>query len=130
MKRAGRILLLAVLVAGVATCGKSSTGPTAGTVKVQLTTPNTGDGAIVLSVTGPAALTSATAGGGVRVFAQPLGTTTKFALTGTLTTGVTILTVGITDVSQAGSYSATVLQVAASTFQLRNLAGYSLTVSK
>ena len=80
-------LIAALLVTGLS-CG-DSTGPSGpGQLKVRLTSANSGlDSAIVFTITGPAALTSATAGTGLRVFQQPLGgTSTRFALVGQLST--------------------------------------------
>ena len=84
---------------------------------------------ILVSVSGPAALTSIAAPSALRVFSYPpFGTTNKFVVTGTIPSG-TILTIGVADVGQAGSYTATVQQAATSTYQLRDLTGYSLTVA-
>ncbi len=125
-----RLLLLLALVLGAAQSCEEGTGPVAGVVNVNLTTPNSGaDGAIFLTVTGPAVLTSATAGPGLRLFSQPFSTTNHFALTGTLTTG-TILQIGVADVGKASSYVATIRDVAASNHQLRPVGGYLLTVSR
>ena len=119
----------AALLAGVLACLDSSAGPAAGVLKVSLTTPNSGgDGAILLTVSGPTALRSAGPGTGLRLFAGSLGVTNHFALTGTLGSG-TVLTIGVSDVSRAAAYTATIQQVAASNYQLRTLAGYSLTVA-
>ncbi len=86
MKRLwGFALVAALLVTGLS-CG-DSTGPSGpGQIKVRLTSPNSGlDSAIVFTITGPAPLTSATAGTGLRAFQQPLGgTSTEFALVGLL----------------------------------------------
>lgn len=128
MKRFARWILVGLALAGAGNCSDNS-GPVAGELSVSLTTPNPGgDGAILFSVTGPAALTSATAASGLRVFAQPLGTVTRFAVTGTLTNGA-VLTIGVANVKQAAQYAATIQDVAAPDFQLRGLSGYSLTVA-
>jgi len=105
------------------------TGPTAGVLQVSLTTPNSGaDGAILITISGPAALTSASPPAGLRLFSEPpLATANRFVLTGTLVTG-TILTIGVADVGQVRSYTATVVQVAAATYLLRPLGGYTLRV--
>ena len=58
MRPAVRILLVAAAVAAALTCGNDGVAPVAGELKVNLTTPNTGDGAILISVAGPAALTN------------------------------------------------------------------------
>ena len=124
----GWILVVLALV-GAGSCSDSN-GPVAGELTVSLATPNPGgDGAILLSVTGPAVLTSATAAPGLRVFSQPLGTVTRFAVTGTLTNGA-VLTIGVSNLSQSAQYAATIQSVAAPDFQLRSLSGYSLTVSR
>ena len=130
MTRLTRGILVAMLLGAGGSCSSGS-GPVAGMLTVSLHTPNPGaDGAILLTVSGPQALTSVAAGTGLRVFSQSLGTPTKLAITGPLTRG-TILTIGVTDVGQATQYRATIQSVAASTdFQLRPLEGYSLTVSR
>jgi hypothetical protein len=101
----------------------------AGVLTVSLATPNAGaDGAILFSVSGPQPLTSVTAGPGLRVFSQPLSTSTRVAVTGTLTNGA-VVTIGVADTRNAAQYAASVQAVAAPDFRLRPLAGYSLTVS-
>jgi hypothetical protein len=97
---------------------------------LSLVTPNPGaDGAVLLLVTGPSALTSVTAATGLRVFSQALATTNHFAVTGPLPNGA-ILTIGVPDVSRAGDYKVTLQDVAANDYTLRSLIGYSLTVVK
>jgi hypothetical protein len=120
----------AVLAVGLS-CGKDGSGPVAGNLKVQLASPNSGaDSAIVLTITGPAALTSATPGAGLRLFAQPLGATaTSFALTGRLTTATTILTIGVADINAVSQYAATIQGIAQPNYTLRILpGGYALSV--
>ena len=133
MKRLLAVAALAAIVLVVVTCGDDGPiGPVAGTLSVRLTSPNTGaDQAILLTVTGPTSLTSATAGSGLRLFQPPLGgLETRFALVGRVSTGVTILTIGVEDVGRVSEYSATIEGVARADYQLRNLAGYELTVSR
>lgn len=124
-------LLLLVLI-GLASACERNTAPVAGLINVSLTTPNGGnDAAILLTITGPAALTNVNAPAGLRLFTQPppLGTTNRFALTGTIRSG-TILTIGVADVNKASAYTATIQQVATAAYQLRALTGYSLKVSQ
>ncbi|PYO96116.1 MAG: hypothetical protein DMD60_11630 [Gemmatimonadetes bacterium] len=131
MKRLGGWLLVALaLGVGAGSCASDGgTGPVAGVLTVSLATPNAGgDGAILFSVSGPEALTSVTAGPGLRVFPQPLTTLTRFAVTGTLTNGA-VVTIGVADTRKAAQYAASIQSVAAPDFQLRSLTGYSLTVS-
>lgn len=126
-----RRALLALVLALAPAC-EHDTAPVAGLLNVSLTTPNSGaDGAILLRIAGPAALTSAASGGGLRLFTQqaPFGTTNSFVLTGTVAAG-TILTIGVPDLSQASAYVPTILQVATPAYQLRTLTGYSLRVAQ
>ncbi len=132
MKRLLALTACAVILAG-ASCGKDGTGSGAGELSVRLTSPNSGaDSAIVFTISGPAALTSATAGAGLRLFAQTLGgTTTRFALTGRLTTSTTILTIGVENTNAVAQYSGSIEGVAQPNYVLRTLpGGYALTVIK
>jgi hypothetical protein len=122
MKRLAWIVAIGAALA----CGDS---PTPGILKVNLTTPSGGgDAAILLTVSGPGVLMSAAPGAGLRLFKQQLGATNHFALTGTLGGG-TILTIEVPDIGKASSYTATIQQVATTTYQLRGLTGYSLKVA-
>lgn len=132
MRRLCGVALLALLVAA-GSCGKDSTGSGPGVFTVRLTSPPAAvDSAIVLTISGPAGLTSATAGTGLRLFQQPLGgTTTRFALTGLLTNGATILTIGVQDVSALTQYTGTINGVAQPNYQLRVLpGGYALGLTR
>jgi len=126
----GWLLVALALEGGVGSCSSDGgTGPVAGVLTVSLAMPNAGaDGAILFSVSGPQALTSVTAAPGLRVFSQPLSTSTRFAVTGTLTNGA-LVTIGVADTRNVDQYAATVQAVAAPDFLLRSLTGYSLTVS-
>ena len=133
MSRHARLLLAVlapVVVLGTLSCGDDGTGPRAGTLEIRLGTPNAGaDGAILLTVTGPAAPVGVSAPGGLRVFTDSLGTITTFAVTGTLPAGA-IARLQVEDVGRAGEYAAVIRQVAAADYTLRPLAGYSLTVAR
>ena len=119
-----RLASTLILLGAALACSDNSPG----ILKVNLTTPNSGaDKAILLTVNGPGTLVSATARSGLRLFSQSFSTTSKVALTGTLTAG-TILAIEVPDISKASQYTATILQVATPTYQLRALTGYSLTV--
>jgi len=131
MNRTFTLTTLAALLAVGISCGRDGSGPVAGNLKIQLTSPNSGaDSAIVFTITGPAALTSAAPGTGLRLFAQPLGgTVTRFALTGRLTTSTTILTIGVANVNAVAQYVGTIQGVAQPNYVLRPLpGGYALTV--
>ena len=129
MKRVAGCLAVVLALGGAGSCLDSS-GPVAGALTVSLATPNPGgDGAIVLTVTGPTALTSVSAEPGLRVFSDALSATSHFAVTGPLASGA-ILTIGVSDVRRASQYVATIQSVAANDYNLRPLSGYSLSVSK
>jgi hypothetical protein len=128
MNRTFALTALAALLAVGVSCG---TEPVAGDLQVRLISPNSGaDSAIVFTITSPAPLTSATPGAGLRLFAQPLGgTTTRFVLTGRLTTATTILTIGVPNVNAVGQYAGTIQGIAQPNYTLRILpGGYALSV--
>src|SRR2546430_1927853 len=128
MKRFAGWLLVGLSLGGAGSCSESS-GPVAGVLTVSLATPNAGaDGAILFNVSGPQALTSVTAGPGLRVFAPALSTSTRLAVPGTRRGGG-VVTTGVGDPRTVAQSPATVQAVAAPDFQLRSLTGYSLTVS-
>ena len=126
-------LLAGVIAVGISCGGKEPTVSGPGELKVRLTSPNSGlDSAIVFTISGPAALTSAVPGAGLRLFQQPLsGTTTRFALIGQLTTGATILTIGVQDLGELSQYSGAITGVAVPNYALRVLpGGYALALTR
>ena len=129
MSRVARILL-ALVLAGALSCGDDATGPRAGVLEIRLATPNAGaDGAILFTVVGPAAPSSASAPAGLRVFYDSLRATTTFAVTGALPVGP-IVRIEVEDVGRAGQYAAVIQQVAAADYTLRAPTGYSLTIAR
>jgi hypothetical protein len=126
-------LLAGVMAVGLSCGGKEPTASGPGDLKVRLTSPNSGlDSAIVFTIAGPAPLTSAVAGPGLRLFQQPLGgTSTRFALIGPLTTGATILTIGVQDIGEFSQYTGTITGVARPDYSLRLLpGGYALALTR
>jgi len=128
MKRLLGVVLLATVVVVGLSCGNDPTVSGPGTLLVRLTSPHSGaDSAIVLTITGPAALTSAVPGPGLRLFQQPqAGPPTRFALIGQLNNGAIILTIGIKDLGEQSQYNGTINGVAQPNYQLRPLQGYAL----
>jgi len=127
MRRIFKALAVTLAVVGAGSCG-DGIGPVAGVLSVSLATPNAGaDGAILLTVSGPA-VTSVSAEPGLRVFSGTLGITSNVAVTGPLANGV-ILRIGVPDTRRASQYVATILSVAANDYSLRALSGYKLTVA-
>jgi hypothetical protein len=135
MKRVLGVAMLAALLAGGLSCGDSAGPMGPGTLQIRLTSPpaNSGaDSAMVLTLTGPAPLTSAAAGAGLRLFSQPLGgNTTRFAITGPLTTATIVFTIGVADIGAFSQYSGTIQGVVTGNYQLRqSLSGYALAVTR
>jgi hypothetical protein len=103
-------------------------GPTAGVLTVRLTTPNTDDGAILLTMSGPGMTQLAAADASLYFRQAQTGTTATAVLVGDVQGG-SLLTFHVPDVDAAGSYSATIQQVADRGDALRgSLSGYSLVV--
>jgi hypothetical protein len=126
--------LAAACVALLAACGGDGTGPVAGSLKVNFTTPNNGhDAAVLLLLTAPAPPVGATGGAGLTVWGTPFSsTTTKLVVTGTLSTG-TILTLEVDDVNKVGQYTVSVQSVAADSaggYLPRGVSGYSASITK
>ena len=133
MKRLFSVAVLAGVIAVGLSCGKDTTVSGPGELKVRLTSPNSGlDSAIVFTITGPAALTSAIPGTGLRLFQQPLGgTSTRFALIGQLNNGATILTIGIKDLGEFSQYAGAITGVATPSYAVRILpGGYALALTR
>lgn len=126
----GRATIAASL--GLLLACSGTTGPVAGTLKVNFASANNGqDGAVLLALSTPAPPVSVAAGPGLTLWGGPVTTTNaKLVLTGTVSTG-TILTLQVDDINEFRQYSVTLQQVArTSDFQLETLSGYSVTVTK
>lgn len=109
-----------------------TTAPVAGTLKVNLASPNNGvDGAVLLVLSAPVPPVTVNAGSGLTLWGGPITTANAtLVLTGNVTTG-TILTLQVDDISKVRQYSVTLQQVGqTSGYQLESLAGYSVTVTK
>ena len=126
----GRVTIAASV--GLLLACSGTTGPVAGTLKVNLANPHNGqDGAVLLALSAPVPPVSVSAGPGLTLWGGPVTTTNaRLVLTGNATTG-TILTLQVDDVNRFRQYSVTLQQVAqTSGFQLESLSSYSVTVSK
>ena len=134
MKRLlGFAILAGALLTGLSCGGDGGTDSGPGVLQVKLTSPPANaDSAIELTITGPAAPTSATAGTGLRLFEDPgrSGTTRHYALTGRLTNGATILTLNVPDVGAFAQYAGSVDGVSQDNYQLRTLTGYALALTR
>ena len=129
-------LTLALGLAALCACsgGDAATAPALsalGALTVRLTTPNTDDGAILISVTGPDSVSDVTSQvPGYTVHARGNKTAFKVAVFGDLGSGP-LVTFTVPDVNRAARYTATVVEVANRASVPRGtLGGYGLTVSK
>jgi hypothetical protein len=122
--------VLAATLLSACDAGEPAT-PLPGELVVSLATPNSADGAMVVTISGPGAVgavQAATAGNLVRSRTQ--GTTTTVAVFGEVAAGP-LVRIAVPDVRQAKSYTATVREAADLSDALRpSLAGYALTVSR
>jgi hypothetical protein len=119
------VLLAAFLVA----CSDDTNSPTAGTMNLNLATPNSDDGGLLFTVTGgPVDSVVATSG---RVYSAKVDPNSfRVIIAGNLTAG-TIARIYLPDLRRATEYSATVSQAAArGSYVQREPAGYTLTLSE
>ena len=134
MKRVfGALILAGALLTGLSCGGDGGTDSGPGVLKVKLTAPvANADSAILITITGPVAPTGATAGAGLRLFSDPgaSGTTRRYALTGRMTNGATILTINVADVGAFSQYHGSVDGVSQDNYQLRSLSGYALALTR
>ncbi|GBD32820.1 MAG: hypothetical protein KatS3mg081_2793 [Gemmatimonadales bacterium] len=109
----------------------SCDGPEVGELTVDLVTPNSDDGAAVLSVSSASSkelLGIAAACDGCRIFFEQVSQSEIRAIvTGPLAPGP-LVRVTVSDVGSRSAYSAQLEQVASRSFQLRPLSGYALSV--
>jgi hypothetical protein len=121
----GLVTLIGLI--GSAACSDQPEEPTAGTLNVALTTPNSDDGAVLLTVTG-GLVDSVESAGFVVYSAQVDPTTIRIIVIGNLAAG-TIARIRIADDRQLSRYTAAINQVATrATYAQRDPAGYSLSL--
>jgi hypothetical protein len=120
-------LLLAGLSA-LASCSHDISGPTSGTLTVNLASPNSDDGAVLFTVSGGPI--DSVASPGHQIYSARLDSKTlRLIVTGDVASG-TIATIYLADMRLASSYSATVNQVAArGSYAQHDAASYTLTLS-
>lgn len=125
--------VLAGLCFSLVACGGSPTGASDSTpgapgwLSVELTTPNTDDGAVQLRISGPA-IDSVKAASPYNGFGQASGSSADVVLTGTIQTG-TVAHFRVGDVNRAGQYSVTVTAAAQrGSYALRSTGGYRTSV--
>ena len=115
-------VFLGACSSAVATAPSTPAGPTGGWLTVQLTTPRSDDGAVQLSVTGPAidSVKILTYDG----FETHTATGTDFVATGNITSG-DLARIHVPDLSRTTEYHASVSAAAArDSYELQSLTGY------
>lgn len=125
-----RRLLAIVALAVVA--GSCNSGPVAGDVPFDLTTPRSDDGAIAFDVlaTAPQTLASVTAlCAGCRAFVVAVADTElRGIVTGSIAAGP-VFSVTVSDTRKPSDYTAKVLDVSTRAFQTHSVSGYALAPS-
>jgi hypothetical protein len=127
-------LPLLLALAGAAACSGGDDGGTAppqpepGVLTVSLTTPSTGDRALVVQVSGPELGGVEAASASYVVHSRATGPErVRAAVFGALGTGP-LLHIQVPDVNRASAYSATVVEVADEANALRATTGYTAAV--
>ncbi|HJP57693.1 MAG TPA: hypothetical protein VJ847_11785 [Gemmatimonadales bacterium] len=136
MSRSGivaRARLAAALAAAALACGgdhgTEPSGPVPGVLTLELVTPRSDDGAILLTVSGGPVASIEAAGSGYQLFSViPDTLTARVLVTGDLAAGA-LLRLHVADTRRAAAYRASVAQAASrDTFAQQPLAGYALRV--
>jgi hypothetical protein len=122
---------LALLGLGLGCGGGDSSGPTAGSLTVSLVTPNSDDGAVLLTLTGPNLANAQSASSSYRLYWRLVSPgEVRAILVGNLTAGA-VLTVDVDDLSKIGQYSGTVVEAASRSDVVRaSMAGYGVTFAR
>lgn len=121
----------AALLAGCDSGGGTPAQPTPGVLTVSLAAPVAGDRALVIAITGPAAVGDVQAAAtGYTTFAGAQGATTRVAVFGAIADGP-VLRFSVPDTRQAGQYQASVVDAADGQNTARtSLTAYKLSVSR
>jgi len=111
--------------------GGTPAQPTPGVLTVSLAAPVAGDRALMIAITGPAAVSDVQAAAiGYTTFAGSQGATTRVAVFGAIAGGP-VLHFSVPDTRQAGQYQASVVDAADVQNTARtSLAAYKLSVSR
>ena len=124
--------IIAVLAAGTTlavACGDDGP-PVPGTVTVSLATPNTDDGAVAVSMSGPGITSLTPASGTYLIYWRLVGAEQLDALVFGNVTGGPLFSLAVADGRNPGRYSGSVTEVARRNDELRpNVTGYAVTVT-
>jgi hypothetical protein len=127
------VMAASVMAFGSAACGDDDPAgpvdpvPTAGTLTVTLSTPNVDDGAILLVVTGPDMTQVTTANPALYFRYSEAAGQLRAVFVGNIGDGA-LLSFRVPDVDAVASYVPTIVELADRDNQLRDSAGYQLTV--
>ena len=121
---------VAVLVAGGLACGESTEPPRDGTATISLTTPQTDDGAVAVTLTGPGISNLTPANSSYRVFWRLVSQDELRAIVvGNVAAGP-LFSVRVADVGNLSRYAGSVTQLATRADALRDdRSGYAVTVT-
>jgi hypothetical protein len=121
------VATITVALAFTAACSSDTIGPMPGALRVVLLTPNSDDGALLLTVSG-GNIDTVEAAGYSTYTSRISPTSFRVVVAGDISAGA-ILTVRVPDVHASATYQATISQAASrSSFLLQNLTGYMLAV--
>ena len=132
-RKSGAVVLAAITLACSGDSNNGGTGPlpsvaNPGFVNVTLSTPNSNDGALLLTLSG-GAIDSLTASSGSIFFASTGTNTFRVMVAGTITDGP-IVRFWMPDRRNISQYLATLEQAAArSTYEQQSIGGYSLSIA-
>jgi hypothetical protein len=127
--KARRLTLLAALFVVLAGCGgEESTGPQPGRLQLSISTPNSDDRAVALTITGT--VSDIRAAAGYQLYVRAVEDRTSIIVvpqgSASFPAGETeVATLDVPDVRAAGAYGVAVIQGAGVDYELRFGAGYS-----
>ena len=114
-----------------ALAGRRYSQPSPGVLTLTVTTPNTDDRAVVLSVSGPGAITGVESANAAHVLhSRTSGTSFKAAVFGNLNSGP-LVRFAVPDVKKAASYSAVLVEVSDTSNAVRtSTSGYQISSAR
>jgi hypothetical protein len=120
-----------IALAGLANCKVEASPPTPGTVTVSFQSPNTDDGAVLLTLTGPGIQGVQPASSNYKAYWRVVSATeARLLVVGNITNGV-VATLTIDDLSKVKEYAGTLIEVASRSDAVRaSVAGYSISISR
>ena len=123
--------MLAAAIAAMALAGCSGDGPqspTAGALKLKVSSPYSDDGALLVAL-GGGQIDSVVAESGLKLYSgRPIPDVIRLVITGPIGSG-TVARVYVPDVGKVGTYTVSLDQAASrTTFELRDISGYQVSL--